>query len=301
MGDGTGPRVVAVGGGHGLAVTLRALRRYAGSVTAVVSVADDGGSSGRLREFLDLPAPGDLRRCLAALADPASPWATAIEHRFAGGDVHGHALGNLMIAALAECNGGFLAAIEAVERLVGAVGRVLPATTEPVALTATVPDADTGTVRLVEGQVAITQVGPIDRVALRPEAPSAPPEAIKAIDEADQVVLGPGSLFTSLLAATAVPDITAALQRTPATKVLVANLGEQVRETLGLTLADHLAALDRHGVPVDVALCQPGALAPGDLASLASLPRLVEHPVARPDRLAHDPEQLAAALADLVG
>ena len=135
-----GPTVVALGGGHGLATTLTALRRYAGSVTAVVSVADDGGSSGRLRQIYDVPAPGDLRKCLVALAEPDSVWREAFEHRFRGGDLDGHALGNLILVGLTQVLGDFGQALEEAGRLMDCAGRVLPATTDPIVLTADAGD-----------------------------------------------------------------------------------------------------------------------------------------------------------------
>jgi uncharacterized cofD-like protein len=248
----------------------------------VVSVADDGGSSGRLRAALGIPAPGDLRRCLAALAEDGSPWAEALEHRFddAAGELAGHALGNLVIAGLAEAMGDFVQAIDEVGRLVGARGRVLPATTEPVVLKAEVR----GPPAVVEGQVAVERSRhPITQVSLVPDDPPAPAAVVEAIAGADQVVIGPGSLYTSILAAVAVPDVRRALTATSARTIYVANLRPQIPETAGYTVADHVRALEAHGVHPDVVL--------------ASTP---DRPLARPDGLAHDPLLLAKALADMV-
>ena len=298
--------VVALGGGHGLAATLRAARLYADDLTAVVSVADDGGSSGRLRRAFGIPAPGDLRKCLVALADDESLWARAFEHRFQAGELDGHALGNLVLAGLLATTGDFTAALAEAGRLLGSQGRVLPATSEPVVLKAEVRDpaagghgssAGAGRPREVEGQVAVAQTGAIATVSVVPADAAPPPAVLDAIAGADQVVLGPGSLYTSVLAVVAVPAIRAALvAATGATKVYVCNLREQVPETQGYDVAAHVRALADHGVDVDVVLCHPGALPAGAVGV-----RCVERPVARPDRLAHDPEQLAAALADLVG
>jgi len=282
-------RVVAVGGGHGLAATLRAARRYADDITAIVAVADDGGSSGRLREAFDIPAPGDLRRCLVALADPSSVWASAFEHRFDSGELEGHALGNLIIAGLADATGDFIAALDEAGRLVGATGRVLPATCEPVVLKAHVGREE------VEGQVAVQNSGPIGAVSLVPADAEPPPEALAALAAADQVVIGPGSLFTSVLAALVVPALRDALAATPARKVYVCNLREQWPETAGFDTAAHVEALRAHGVDVDVVLCHPGALPLGDV----DVP-VVERPVATAGGAAHDPERLAVALRDLV-
>ena len=287
---------MALGGGHGLAASLAAVRRYADNVCAIVSVADDGGSSGRLRAAFDIPPPGDLRRCLVALADASSPWTSAFEYRFGRGGLEGHAFGNLVIAGLAEATGNFEAAIAEAGRVLGAVGRVIPATREPVVLKAEVlaPDGSAGV--WVEGQVAVGQAGPIAGVALVPADPQPPAAALDAIAAADQVVVGPGSLFTSVLAVVAVPAVREALAAASARKVYVCNLRPQVPETEGFDVAAHVAALRSHGLEVDVVLCHPGALPLGDLAVPC-----VERPVARDDRLAHDPARLAAALADLVG
>jgi uncharacterized cofD-like protein len=283
-------RVVALGGGHGLAATLAAARRYAGTVTAVVSVADDGGSSGRLRQALGIPAPGDLRRCIVALGDPRSAWTSYFEHRFSGGELEGHALGNLVIAGLASATGDFTAALHEAGRLVGCVGRVLPATTVPVVLTA---DADG---HAVEGQLNVSTTGRISAVSLTPPDVPAPAAVVEAIAEADQVVLGPGSLFTSVLAAAIVPGIRDALASTPATKVYVCNLAPQLPETEGFDVAAHVRALEAHGIRPDVVLCHPGLLPLGR----PTVP-VVERKVAADSTLAHDPVRLAAALSDLLG
>lgn len=291
-GPATGPCVVALGGGHGLAASLRAVRRYSGDVTAVVSVADDGGSSGRLREAFGIPAPGDLRRCLVALGTDER-WSRAFEHRFEAGELEGHALGNLVIAGLASATGDFLGALDEAGRLVGAVGRVLPATLTPVILKAVVGGAE------VEGQVRVQQAeaGRIDSVSLVPPDAEPPPEVLDAISRADQVIVGPGSLYTSVLAAVVVPAIAAALQDSPAIKIYVCNLRTD-SETAGYDAADHLAALHAHGVRPDVVIHDPDALAPGDLAAAA--PRTVAAALALPDDKGHDPARLADVLAKLV-
>jgi uncharacterized cofD-like protein len=271
-------RVVALGGGHGLSSTLRAVRQYASDVTAIVSVADDGGSSGRLREALGIPPPGDIRRCLVALAAADSLWALAFEHRFDTGELDGHALGNLVIAGLTAATGDFTTAIEEAGHLLNAAGTVLPATAVPVTLKA---EAASGP---VHGQVRVQNTGRVSMVGLVPPDPPAPQAALDAIAAADQVVIGPGSLFTSVLAAAVVPDIRRALQETQATKIYVANLRPQIPETEGYDVAAHVDALLAHGVDVDVVLAHSA-----------------DRPLARDDGLAHDPDRLAKALADLVG
>lgn len=289
--SGQGPAVVAIGGGHGLATTITAARPYAGRLTAVVSVADDGGSSGRLRAMADLPAPGDLRRCLVAMAGGESLWARSLEHRFEHGELAGHAVGNLLIAGLAEVTGDFTDAVEEVSRVLGLDGdhRVLPATGEPVVLRAEATDGP------VEGQVAVSNTAGVRHVSLAPADPPAPPAVVEAILHADQVVIGPGSLYTSVLAASVVPAVRDALAETAARRVYVCNLRPQVPETEGYDVADHVAALVRHGLQVDVVLYDPDALPPGELPVPAVACR-----VARADRAAHDPEGLGDALARLV-
>lgn len=289
------PSVVALGGGHGLACVLRATRRYAGEVLAVVSVADDGGSSGRLRRDLDVLPPGDLRHCLVALADDEL-WARAFEHRFSAGELEGHPVGNLVLAGLDETLGDPVAAIDAAARLLGAVGRVRPATAEPVVLKADV-DGES-----VEGQVAVmTVAGRIRRVELVPDDAPAHPDAVAAIAAADQVVLAPGSLYTSLLPVLCVAGIRDAIARTPAQVVQVCNLRPQPPETTGLDGADHVRAVLDHGTRVDVLLAEAdGALDVDETLVAGWGVRLVRGQLARPSGLAHDPVKLAPALADLL-
>ena len=294
--EGLGARVVALGGGHGLAASLAAARRYAAEVCAIVSVADDGGSSGRLRAAFGIPPPGDLRRCLVALADPDSPWTAAFEYRFAAGELEGHAFGNLVLAGLAEATGDFSQALLEAGRVLGAAGRVLPATTEPVILKAEVrtPDGNGGT--SIVGQVAVQGSSGIAGVSIVPADARPPEAALEALAGADQVVIGPGSLFTSVLAVVAVPALREALAATRARKVYVCNLRPQQPETAGYDVAAHVDALRNHGLDVDVVLCHPGAMPMGSVGVPC-----VERSVARDDLLAHDPVRLAAALSDLVG
>ncbi len=283
-----GPAVVAVGGGHGQAATLRAVRIYTERVTAVVSVADDGGSSGRLRELLQIIPPGDLRTCLVALAAPGSPLATAFAYRFAEEELSGHSLGNLILAGLMDALADPVDALDEACRLLGVHGRVLPATTEPVVLKA---DAEGGP---VAGQVAVMATSHIRRVSLVPSDPKAPPAAVEAIAAADQIVLGPGSLFTSVLAATAVPEIRAGIERAAGDVIYVCNLRPQVPETEGFDVGGHVEALLEHGVRVDRVLCDTSGMELGT----PPVP-VVDRPLARPNGLAHDPVRLASALVDL--
>ena len=301
MSSDPGPAVVAIGGGHGLATTLRAVRHYAVDVTAVVSVADDGGSTGRLRRDLGVLGVGDLRKCLVALAaddgtDHEAEWAATFEHRFGAGELDGHALGNLVLVGLADVTGNWEHALEIAGDALGAVGRVLPATSEPVVLKATV---DGG---VVEGQVAV-QNSP-DRIRhielVPPDAPS-PAAVAGAIARAEQIVLAPGSLFTSLLPALVAADEHAALTAGSAPIVAVVNLGPQPPETLGLDVADHLRAVLDTGVRVDRVVVDPRSRLTVDAAAIAALGvECVTAEVARPDLAAHAPAKLAEVLAALL-
>jgi uncharacterized cofD-like protein len=291
-----GPAVVALGGGHGLSVVLRAARQYAGTITGIVSVADDGGSSGRLRRDFGVPAPGDVRRCLVALAGSDTVWRDAFEHRFGGGELGGHALGNLVIVGLAETLGDFTAALEEAGRVLDAVGRVYPATTDPVVLKADVEG------EAVEGQVAVqNSAGRKRRVEVVPSDAAAPPAAVAAIAAADQVVLAPGSLYTSLLPVLCVRDLRSAVAEAPGRVVQVCNLRPQPPETTGLDATDHLGAVQEHGARVDRFLYQGrGTLAADDDTIRDWGVEPVAADVARDDGLVHDPGKLATALRALL-
>lgn len=293
------PRVVALGGGHGLATALRAIRRYAGTVTAIASVADDGGSSGRLRRELGVLPPGDLRKCLVALADEGV-WTRAFEFRFDDGELTGHALGNLVLVSLFETAGDPVRALDEAARLVGAVGRVLPATTEPVVLKAHV--GDHGDEREVEGQVAVASTTErIARVELVPADAPAVPDAVTAIRDADQIVLAPGSLYTSVLAAVIVPGLRDALQAARGRVVQVANLRAEIPEAAGLDGVDHLAAVLDHGGRVDTYLIATHTRLAADPTAIEALGvRPVTSDVADSGASVHDVGRLASALAALL-
>lgn len=277
--------MVAIGGGHGLSATLRAARRVAGELTAVVSVADDGGSTGRLRAIQDRAAPGDLRKCVVALAAEGSLLAGVLNHRFEAGDLGGHALGNLLIAALEESANDLVAALDELGRAVGAVGRVLPSTTTAVRL---VGQTDDG--RTVEGQTELMATRGLQTVSLVPASAEPPAAVLDAIAEADLVVLGPGSLYTSVLAAVAVPAVGDAVRDVIDRTVYVCNLQGQPGETEGYAVSDHRAALERHGLQPAVWLVDPGCWDDDDLgADVIAAPMTT-------DRTTHDPELLAAAL-----
>jgi uncharacterized cofD-like protein len=263
-------------------------------LTAVVSVADDGGSSGRLREILNVVALGDLRKCLVALAAEDSALALAFEHRFDEGELAGHALGNLILAGLVDATGDLVSGVRAAAELLGAVGDVLPATVERVVLKAEVgwgPEADE-----VAGQVAVSRAGNIQTVSLVPGDAGPPPLAVERILAADQIVIGPGSLFTSVLAAVAVEGIADAVSRSRGQRVYVCNLRPQQPETAGFDVAAHLEALSRHNVTVDVVLCDTSqGMALGDLGISA-----LDIPLTGGNALVHSPVRLAHALASLL-
>lgn len=298
-GPGDGSRAVAIGGGHGLSRCLQALTRVVDHVTAVVTTADDGGSSGRLRRELGVIPPGDLRMALAALS-PRRDLARLVQYRFGEGELEGHSLGNLVIVATADLNGGdVVAALDYVATVLDARGRVLPCTTVPVQLAASVEGGE------VTGQVTVARSSRIERVRLDPEDPPATPEAVEAILGADLVVLGPGSLFTSVIPNLLVPGIAEAVRETDRPVVHVANLREQPGETEGLDLAAHLRALDGH-VP-DLRLSAlvahdgpttaiDGVVLEADPAELAPFAKEVVTADLVDPRGGHDPGKLAVVL-----
>ena len=282
--------MVAIGGGHGLAATLRAVRTYTDRVTAIVSVADDGGSSGRLRELLHIIPPGDLRKCLIALAEPGSTLAVVFGHRFDQEELTGHSLGNLILAGLMDASGDPVAALDEACRLLGVRGRVLPSATEPVVLKA---ESAGGS---VIGQVAVNGTDQISRISVVPADPPVPPAALDALADADQILLGPGSLYTSVLASVAVPRILEGINRSSAQRVYLCNLRPQDTETAGYDVAMHVAALLAHGVVVDRVVCDSAAMPIGQ----TPVP-VIDIALARPNGLAHDPARLAQTLSDLLG
>ncbi len=291
-------RVTALGGGRGLATTLRALRRVDTvdlAITAIVSVADDGGSTGRLRAELGIPAPGDVRKCLVALGEDDA-WAAACEHRFGAGSLRGHSLGNLVLAGLSEHLGSFGAAVETMATLLRARGRVLPAALDPVTLVAVLADG-----REVRGQVAVQEAeGRIRSVRLEP-SPCAPPEAVAAVTAADLVLLAPGSLYTSLLPVLASGGIADAVRVGGAPVVQLGNLAVQIPETAGLGVADHVRAVVDHGGRVDLYLHPADSTVPLDAAALPTTVQLRRHDaLGSGDARTHDVGRLAAALAALL-
>lgn len=237
------PRIVAMGGGTGLSVVLRGLKEFDLDLTAVVTVADDGGSSGRLRADFAMPPPGDIRNCLVALADTEPLLERLLQFRFPAGEgLAGHSFGNLFLAAMTHIMGDFESAIRETSRVLAVRGRVLPAVKEDVVLRAVLTDG-----RVVEGESNIPLAGqPVERVELFPQDLHPLPEVLRAIAEADAIVVGPGSLYTSILPNLLVPEIATAVATSAAKKIYVCNVMTQPGETDSLSAAQHVQAIYRH-------------------------------------------------------
>jgi uncharacterized cofD-like protein len=237
------PKVVVIGGGTGLPVLLRGLKRHPIDISAIVTVADDGGSSGRLRDSLDIPPPGDIRNVLAALSEVEPLVEQMFQHRFeTTNELSGHALGNLIIAALASITGDFVHAIQEMSRVLNVKGKVLPSANQSVILKAEMED---GTI--VTGESAIPKAGKkIKRVFLKPDSIKPLGETLRAIKEADLIVMGPGSLYTSILPNLLVPGIGEAVCRAKAKKMYICNIMTQAGETLDYSASDHVKALYDH-------------------------------------------------------
>ncbi|MCD0453677.1 uridine diphosphate-N-acetylglucosamine-binding protein YvcK [Actinocorallia sp. API 0066] len=305
--------MVALGGGHGLYASLSALRKVTDRLTAVVTVADDGGSSGRLRRELGVIPPGDLRMALAALCGDdqwGRTWSEVVQHRFRShGDLHEHAVGNLLIVALWELLGDTVEGLDWVGRLLGAQGRVLPMATVPLDIVADVQGVDPDRpldITRVRGQVACASTpGKVRGVSLVPEDPPASPQALEAIHEADWVVFGPGSWFTSVLPHLKVPELQHALVETRARRVVALNLAPQPGETDDFSQQAHLDVLHAHApdLRVDVVLADKGVVE--DPEALAkSVERLggeliLAEVAMRDGSPRHDPALLAQAFVQI--
>lgn len=241
----TDKKVVAIGGGTGLSTMLRGLKLYTKSLTAVVTVADDGGSSGMLRNDLGMLPPGDIRNCIVALADIEPIMYKLLNYRFTEGALAGHSFGNLFLAALNGISGGFDEAVSTMSSVLAVVGRVLPVTTENVTLGAMLENG-----RVINGESAIgmrdAAESRIDKVFLKPEKPKALDDVLRAIDEAEIIVLGPGSLYTSIIPNLLVDGVAEAIKNSSAVKIYVCNIMTQSGETDGYTVCDHLRAIEKH-------------------------------------------------------
>ncbi|MGD0066827.1 MAG: uridine diphosphate-N-acetylglucosamine-binding protein YvcK [Streptosporangiaceae bacterium] len=310
-------KTVALGGGHGLATSLRALRRVSGDLTAIVTVADDGGSSGRLRREFGVLPPGDLRMALAALCGDdewGTTWSKVVQHRFGGDcELGGHTVGNLLIVALWDLLGDPVAGLDWVGRLLGTGGRVLPMAAVPLDIVAEVLGADPDKpdeVSTIRGQEeCATTSGQVQSITLLPADPPAVPEAVRAVLDADWVVFGPGSWFTSVLPHLLVPELAAALHVTTARRLLVLNLAPQPGETDGFSPHKHLEVLAGHApaLTVDIVLADTRASDAGTQADLEKAAavlgaRLVMADVAAADGTPrHDPVLLAETYARIFG
>lgn len=309
-----GPRIVVVGGGTGLSTLLRGLKVYTHNITAVVSVADDGGSSGRLRRETGILPPGDIRNCLASLSNDEAMLSQLFQYRFPAGyaDLEGHSFGNLFISALAEITGSFEEAVAESGRVLSVHGRVLPSTLHNVRLLADVSLPHLVSQVRVEGESRIPEMpGRVRHVWLEPSTPPAFPDAIRAILSADLIVMGPGSLYTSILPNLLVPDIAQAIRASRGLRIMVCNVATQPGETDGFSCKDHLTAIEDHiGLDLfDVVVVnnrQKGQLSAGS-AWVKIDPDISERYAAyladladeeRPWR--HDSEKLARILIDLL-
>jgi len=308
-----GPRIVTIGGGHGLSTLLRGLKNYSYNITAVVTVADDGGSSGRIRRTQGIPPPGDIRNCLAALSTDEALMTQLFQYRFSDGnpELDGHPFGNLFISALSEITGSFEEAIVESGRVLAVHGRVLPATLHDVRLVADMqlPHSN-GEVR-IEGESTIPKFpGNIQRVWLEPSNPSAYPQVIQAILASELIVIGPGSLFTSVMPNLLVPDIVAAIQASRALKIYVCNVATQPGETEGYCCEDHIKVLTDHvgGAVFDIIVINnqfEGKLPPGTDWVKTIPENEFEYPIYRADLVdenqpwRHDSTKLAKAIINL--
>ncbi len=308
-----GPRVVAIGGGTGLSTLLRGLKEVSSNITAVVTVADDGGSSGQLRRELGVPPVGDIRNCIAALADVEPTMSSLMQYRFPATDsqpgLAGHAFGNLLIAAMADITGDFEEGVRQSNRVLAVRGEVLPVAGVALNLSA---ELDDGT--LLQGQSRIMRARGIRRVWLSPASVEASPDAVEAIRAADLIVMGPGSLYTSLLPSLLVPGIRSAIGGAQGLRVYVANVATQPGETEGYTLSEHIGALSAHGVGdlIDVVLANdddsarvpegyPAEPVRIDLPPDEVRPRLELAAVVDPENAhRHDPRRLTQALLRLL-
>ena len=314
-----GPKIVAVGGGTGLSTMLRGLKKYTKNLTAVVTVADDGGSSGMLRRDIGMPPPGDIRHCMEALANTEPIMEKLLTYRFTEGSLAGQSFGNLILAALNGVTGSFEEAVHQMSHVLAITGRVIPVTGADIQLEAVFENG-----ARVVGESKIynakrEQDCRISHVNLIPELPAALPDALKAIAQADLILLGPGSLYTSVIPNLLVDGVAEAIIQSDAPKIYICNIMTQDGETEGYTAADHLEALLAHGGPglVDLCLVNSAPIEPGllekyreedaaplvvDRERIAALGlELVEYPVASDggNYARHDPDKLAAALLEI--
>nr|WP_207754819.1 YvcK family protein [Desulforadius tongensis] len=309
-----GPKIVVMGGGTGLSTMLKGIKEYTSNITAVVTVTDDGGSSGRLRGDLGILPPGDIRNCLVALADKESLMERVLQYRFTGGEMAGHSLGNLFLVALSDLSGGFYSGIRALSKVLAIRGRVLPSTLQNVVMGAELSD---GTV--VRGESSVSGSGKkIRRIFLEPADCEPLPEVLTAIKEADAIVLGPGSLYTSVMPHLLMKGIPGAIRQSKAVKIYVCNVMTQPGETKNYTASDHLKAIEKHGGRlVDYVIVNSGRIPERLLrryrsegaAPVKADTRRLERMGVRPirenlvletDVVRHHPEKLARAILKII-
>lgn len=314
--DGCLPKVVVVGGGTGLSTMLRGLKQKPIDITAIVTVSDDGGSSGILRSEMDVPAPGDIRNVMIALADAEPILSRVLQHRFQNGSgLAGHSLGNLILVAMKEITGDFATGVKQLSKVLAVRGRVLPSSADQIVLNAEMED---GTI--VSGESKIPQAGKrIRRVFLEPAEAKPLDEALEALAEADAIVLGPGSLYTSIIPNLLVCGVAEAIAASPAKKIYVCNVMTQPGETDGYSAYDHVQAIEAHAgtrlidavvvnngdIPQDVQLryAEKGAIPvdpAADRLAAAGYEVVAERLVAHRRFLRHDPEQLSDRIYELV-
>ncbi|MDH5607041.1 MAG: YvcK family protein [Anaerolineae bacterium] len=308
-----GPRVVVIGGGQGQSTLLRGLKKYTHNLTAIVTVADDGGSSGRLRDSMGILPPGDIRNCLAALSNDEDLITQLFQYRFAnnGGELEGHSFGNLFISALSEITGSFEEAVAESGQVLSVYGQVLPSTLHDVRLVADKALPNIPIEVRVKGESRIPQVvGEVRRLWLEPNNPPAFPAAVGALLKADMIIIGPGSLYTSILPNLLVPDIISAIQSSPALKIFICNVATQPGETDGYSCGDHIAAIETHVGRDLFDLVVSNNSFPGELPSgvgwvLANQDLDQSYAVYRSDLVdwdspsKHDAEKLARSLIDI--
>jgi len=304
-----GPKIVAIGGGTGLSTLLRGLKDYTSNLTAIVTVADDGGSTGRLRQEFGVIAPGDIRQCISALAEAEPLMSRLFQYRFgAGTGLEGHSFGNLFLVAMSEVTGNFETAIHEASRVLNVRGSILPSTLEDVTLSARTLEDE-----LVHGEHNITERGgAIRELYINPTSAEAHPDAVRAILDADLIVIGPGSLYTSVLPNLLVEGIRKALFATAALRLFVCNVATQHGETDGFSVADHIKAIERHSgaglihgviandnIAPELPEAWHSSAVPLNTAAMAAFPsvRLLEADVvAEENRYRHDPVKLAATI-----
>lgn len=311
----SGPRVVAIGGGSGLSVLLRGIKHYTSNITAIVTVSDDGGSSGRLRGEMGILPPGDIRNCVLALADTEPLLESLFQYRFRDGELLGHSFGNLLIAAMTSITGDFQLAIKEFSKVLAVRGRVLPVTTADVRLRAELEDGS-----IVEGETNVSLCGgKVRSLSLIPSEAEALPEVLKAIAEADAVLLGPGSLYTSVIPNLLVRGMGEALAATKAPKIYVCNIMTQPGETDGFTASRHVTTIEHFSSPrlIDYLVVNSARVRPhlvSKYAAAGSMPVVLDFPslhqlgvriatgdlLHQGDVVRHDPDKLARRVMQVI-